>query len=469
MRVAKLIMFFLFASLGSCAVKTPVRKTAIASPEAWASPTSSSLVGQTADIKEWWKIFHDAKLDALIAEATNANLDMKLAEARLREARALTGVAEAGLRPSIGAAGNAQRIRGGFPQGLKRVAVTPGASSEIGVFQAGFDASWELDMFGKLRAETQAAVADARAAEEMRRDVLISALAEVARNYIELRGFQKRLEIVRSVIAVQNETLTLTRIRAKAGLAPALDVARAETELAREESLTHGLEASILCNAHRISVLLGKNPGDLRDELLSPHFVSAKPSEIPIGLPSELLQRRPDLRRAEAEVAAALARLNAAKSERFPKFSLTGFVGRQGSSGGLSLGTGNFFAVGPSVSLPIFTAGRIRSAIHVRDAQAEQALIRYQSATLRAFEDVENALTAYAYECERREKLRAAVEAAGLTVELSRERYAHGLEDFLGTLDAQRTRLSNQDELAASETRTSVELIRIYKSLGGGW
>lgn len=455
---------------GGCAVKTNVRKVVVEPPQTWSTSAAEGVSTRTGELKTWWKEFHDAKLDALIEEAIVSNFDVKIADARVREARAAAGVADSAKYPSVGTSGSVQRIRGGISRGGNGFSNIPGLTSDAGVFQAGFDASWELDLFGGIRATANAARADAVASEESSRDVLVTVLADVARNYVELRGTQRRLDVLTRNIASQRDTLELTKVRAKAGLATDLDVTRAAALLETTEATVPQLEAEASASIFRLGVLLGKQPGALKAELETANPIPAAPPEIPIGLPSELLKRRPDIRRAEVEIAAATARVGAAKAEYFPKFSLTGSVGRQANDvGGLTLGAGNFFAVGPSVRLPIFTAGRIRSQVQVRDAQAEQAVLRYEQSILRACGDVETALTNYVRERERNRKLVAAVADSRRAVELADELYKRGLSDFLSVLDAQRAQLANEDQLAQSDERVTTSVIALYKALGGGW
>ena len=295
-------------------------------------------------------------------------------------------------------------------------------------------------------------------------------LAEIGRNYLEVRGLQKRLQIVRSNIETQQQTLDLSRVRYKAGLATDLDVARAAAQLATTQAAIPSLEESLAIGIHRLGVLLGEEPGALRAQLEKEAPLPSGPSSIPIGLPSDLLLRRPDVRQADAEVAAATARVGVARSDLFPKFTLTGLMGRQATSvGGLTLGVGNFFSFGPGVRLPIFTGGRIRSNIAVQDARLQQAATQYENVVLKSLEDVENALVAYSREQERRAKLQQAVDESRRAVELANELYLRGLGDFLSVLEAQKTRYELEDDLTQSETSVVVSLVALYKSVGGGW
>lgn len=463
----------------SCAVKTKIQTPKARVPQQWSEPAAHGLLLESPAVREWWKTFQDATLDALVERAVRENLDLHIAAARVTEARAARGVSASALLPSVGTTAGYTRVRGGIAQGLNRTGIVPGSPAsrsnllapfETNIFQLGFDASWELDFFGGTRRAVEAATADVRAAEEGRNDVLVTVLAEIGRNYVEVRGIQKRLEITRNNIEAQQQTLDLTQVRTDAGLATELDVARAAAQLAATQAAIPSLESELARGIHRLGVLLGEEPGALRAELEKKAPLPSVPSSIPIGLPSDLLLRRPDVRRADAEIAAATARLGVARAELFPKFTLTGLAGRQSTSiGGITLGVGNFFSFGPGVRLPIFTGGRIRSNIAVQDARLEQAVMQYESSVLRSLEEVENALVAYSREQQRRAKLQQAVNESRRAVELADELYLRGLGDFLSVLEAQRSRYALEDELAQSETNVVVNLVALYKALGGGW
>ena len=436
----------------------------------------SQAAGASADpaVEQWWRSFHDAELDSLIERAVRANLDLKMAASRLLEARAARGVARSGLLPSMEAGDSAQRVRGGLTQGIFR----PNAGSqssllapfETNIFQQGFDAGWEIDFFGGKRHALEAATADAAATEEARRDTLVSLLAEVARNYSELRGTERRLEIAGQNIKLQIDTLDLTKVRADAGLGTELDVERQASQLEATQAMVPALESARQMSVHRLSVLLGEEPGALAAELAEAGQLPATPPTVPVGLSSDLLKRRPDVRRADAEVAAASARVGVARSDFFPKITLTGSAGRQGTSfSGLTLGAGNFFAVGPAIKLPIFTGGRLRANLEAQKQRLIQAQLAYENTVLRSLEETENALTAYGREQERREHLRAADAASREATQLANELYTRGLADFLTVLDAQRQQLAIEDDLAQSDTAVVTNLVALYKALGGGW
>jgi NodT family efflux transporter outer membrane factor (OMF) lipoprotein len=316
----------------------------------------------------------------------------------------------------------------------------------------------------------QAATADATAAEENRRDVLVILLGDVGRVYAQLRGFQRRLEIANKNIKTQQDTLDLTSARAKAGLATELDVSRAVAQLESTRAVLPSLLSGIDVSIHRLSVLLGEEPGALRSELEKVSPIPSAGPEVDVGLPSDLLKRRPDIRRSEAQLAAATARIGEAKADLFPRFVLTGTAGRQATQlHDLTLGAGNFFSAGPGISLPLFTGGRIRSNIAVQTSRQREALIGYQSTVLNALEEVENALVSYSQEQERRDRLNEAISHSQLAVDLATEQYKAGLVDFLSVLDAQRDLYANEDQLVQSQTTVTTNLVGLYRALGGGW
>jgi NodT family efflux transporter outer membrane factor (OMF) lipoprotein len=292
----------------------------------------------------------------------------------------------------------------------------------------------------------------------------------VGRAYAQLRGFQRRLEIANKNIKTQQDTLDLTNARAKAGLGTELDVSRAAAQLETTKAVVPTLLSGIDVSIHRLSVLLGEEPGALRSELEKVSPIPSAGPEVDVGLPSDLLKRRPDIRRSEAQLAAATARIGEAKADLFPRFVLTGTAGRQATQlHDLTLGAGNFFSAGPGISLPLFTGGRIRSNIAVQTSRQREALIGYQSTVLNALEEVENALVSYSQEQERRDRLNDAVAQSQLAVDLATEQYKAGLVDFLSVLDAQRDLYANEDQLVQSQTTVTTNLVGLYRALGGGW
>jgi NodT family efflux transporter outer membrane factor (OMF) lipoprotein len=278
------------------------------------------------------------------------------------------------------------------------------------------------------------------------------------------------LQIAQKNIQSQNDTVALTQSRATAGLATELDVTRAIAQLETTSAVVPSLQAAVASSIHRIGVLLGEEPGALQNQLEASAPVPVVPPDVPVGLPSDLLKRRADVRRADVEIAAAAARIKVAKADYFPRFTLLGSAGRQATQlHELSLSLGNFFSVGPSITLPMFTGGRIRSNVYLQKARWTQAQVVYRSVVLTALEETEDALTNYASEQQRRDHLQAAVSRNQTAVQLSRERYRSGLADFLTVLDAERQLYSSEDSLAQSQIAVTTRLIALYKALGGGW
>jgi NodT family efflux transporter outer membrane factor (OMF) lipoprotein len=341
---------------------------------------------------------------------------------------------------------------------------------EINNFEGQFDASWELDVFGRVRRHLAAARADIAASEEDRRDLLVTVLGDVARFYAELRGIQRRIDIAHENVRTAQDARALTGARRRAGLATDLDVARAQAEVEATQAAIPPLEAAEAAAMHRLSVLLGHAPAELRTELGRVAPLPLVPPDVPVGLPSELLRRRPDIRRAEAQLMAATARVGMAKADYFPRFTLIGTAGRQATQlHDLRLGFANVFSIGPTISIPIFTGGRIRSNVAVQQARVRESLAIYQSTVLRSFEEMENALVRFAREQDRRDRVDAQGNQNQLALDLATALYTAGLTDFLSVLDAERTVFASQDLLAQSQTAIVTDLVALYKALGGRW
>ena len=411
--------------------------------------------------------FNDTNLDSLMAMAVQSNLTLRLAEARVREARAERGVVAGKLWPSVGTSASYSRNRwaeNSFPP------LPPGTDFDYNLYNAAFDATWEIDVFGGTRRAVEAANADIGAAEFGQLDVLVSLLAEVARNYINARAFQQLLAITRQNIGVQQEILDLTSNRFQNGLSSDLDVQQATAVLTATEAQVPLLETGFQESAYHLAVLLGQTPGALTDEMSADKSIPLTPPTVPAGLPSDLLQRRPDVQKAARELAAATARIGVAKSDYFPKFSLTGLAGVESISASDWFSYGSrYWSAGPTVTWQLFEAGRIRANVSVQNARQEEALDVYQQTVLTALEDTESALTAYAKEQIRRESLSKSVGANQQALELSTQLYRSGLADFLHVLDSERSLYAAQNALVQSDQAVSINLVRLYKTLGGGW
>jgi NodT family efflux transporter outer membrane factor (OMF) lipoprotein len=353
---------------------------------------------------------------------------------------------------------------------LGSIPLPPNVPFENDVYQAGFDASWEIDVFGGKRRAKESARAEVAASEFGRRDTLVTLLGEVARDYVDVRGYQRRLAIADENINAQSNALAITQDRFAKGLTSDLDVEQASTLLATTKAEVPTLESSLQASIHRLGVLLGQQPGALLAELSNAAPIPAAPPVVPVSLPSELMLRRPDIQRAERQLAAASANIGVAKADLFPKFFLTGVAGFESiSTSDWFTGGSSFWSAGPTVQWRIFDAGRIRANIKVQNARQEQALAAYEQTVLTAFEDVENGLTAYANEQIRRRSLEDAVSSSRKSLDIADKLYANGLTDFLHVLDAERSLYQAQDALAQSDRAVSANLISLYKSLDGGW
>jgi NodT family efflux transporter outer membrane factor (OMF) lipoprotein len=427
----------------------------------------------------WWRIFRDPALDSLIERAVKGNLDLRLADTRVRQARALALVSEAKNYPEGQFSAGYQRQRrtetgltgqtGAGSGGLASPSAGLGPR-ETDLFLAGFDASWEIDVFGGVRREIEASQADLSASEEALRGTLVTLQGEVARAYIEIRGQQLRLKIARKETEIRKDNLELIEARLRAGLVNELDLARGKGELAAATARIPLLENSLRGSFHRLAVLLGREPLSLVAELEAEKELPEVPENIPAGLPSELLRRRPDIRRAERELAAATARIGVSTAELFPKFSLTGSFGYQGTKlEDLPRESSNFWRVGPSFRWSILNFKRITANIEANKAAREEALVRYERTVLTSLEEAENSLVALSREKSRAEALAEAVQANTLAFELAMERYKAGVQSYLEVLDAETALYNGRDQLAQSRQNRALALIALYKALGGGW
>ncbi|OGR06207.1 MAG: hypothetical protein A2511_03705, partial [Deltaproteobacteria bacterium RIFOXYD12_FULL_50_9] len=340
------------------------------------------------------------------------------------------------------------------------------------LFESGFDASWEIDLFGFVHRNVDVATADVQAAEEAGRDVLISLLAEVGRNYVQLRSQQQRLAIVRQNLATQQETLSLVRSRFDAGLAADQDVARAEALVAATSAQVPAFETQVELLIYRLSILAGRPPGALLPELtqLSPLPERAVTVGIPLGLPSDLLRRRPDIRTAERQLLAATFRKGVARADLYPHFFLTGAAGLQSLEAGDFFSTSSrLFSIGPTVRWSVFDFGRVRANIAVQDAKVEQLLAVYEKSILTALGDVESALVALDREIIRQQALVEAAQASQRAMNSSLDLYRQGLTTYLTVLDSERQVLLSDDLLAQSRAAVLLNRVSLYKALGGGW
>lgn len=430
--------------------------------------TDTWVTGQEAETAAWWRALDDPLLDELVRRAVAGNYDLRLAEARIREARAARGVTAADWSPQVDALGSAERSRRSENANTGNAAPISGQTHSL--YQAGFDARWELDVFGGTQRAVEAADAEIARAEENRRATLVTLLAEVGRNYVEMRSAQERIAIAQRNIAAQRDALDLSTMRFKAGLVSELDSAQAENLLTTTQATVPALQVQVRSSMHRLATLLGEDPGSFNAELEQAASPVASPVSIPAGIPSDLLRRRPDIRAAERGIAAATARIGVATADLYPKFTLMGGVGLQSSSSGSLLdASSRYWSIGPGVVWPALDGGRIRANIAVQDAREEQAFITYESTVLTALEETENAISAFSREHDRRAALAQARDAAQKAVDLATVQYRSGLTAFLTVLDAQRSLYAAEDALVQSEAVVRLQAIALYKALGGGW
>jgi multidrug efflux system outer membrane protein len=431
-------------------------------PSAWTGTAAPiKATSEYANLVHWWTAFNDPNLTSLVVRAVKSNLDLKQAEARIRQARAQRGVVASALWPAADATASYTRAR------------TPGfgaPSVSANLFQTGLDAAWELDVFGGTRRAVEAADADIQFAVEDRRDVLVTLVSEVALDYIDLRGFQQEIVIARNNLKAQQETANVTRKRFQGGFVGALDVANADAQVATTASVIPGLETSAQQTIYSLSVLLGLEPAALLKELSPSSVIPTTPPDVPLGIPAELLRRRPDIRRAEAQIHAATANIGVATADLFPKFSLTGNLSFQNEHlNDLIVWKNRAWSYSPAVDWQIFNAGRVSSNIEVQKALMQQSVLTYQQTVLTALQDVENALVAYTKEYQRRKSLVDSVAANRKAVDYSTQLYTQGLTDFLNVLNAQRSLFATEDALVVSTRNLSTDLVALYKALGGGW
>jgi len=457
--------------LGGCVVGPDYRRVDPHAPPAWSSPQDNGINGSVVVPSAWWMAFHDPELESLIRRAEQSNLDLLVAQAHLRQARAFRAGSAADFGPTVNTSASAYRQRQSQDQPLIGSLPLPADFSfEYKVYQAGFDASWEIDLFGGKRRALEAADAQWQSAVETRNDVLLSLLAEVARNYVELRGAQQRLEIARRNLVLQKEAVELADARVRGGIATDLDLRRAAALEASLRASLAPLEAAVRASMYGLATLLGRQPGELVAELTPVAAVPSAPPQVPVGLPSTLLQRRPDVRRAERQLAAETARIGVAKSDWFPKFSLTGDIGSESvTTGQWFTPNSRFWSFGPSFQWRIFDFGRIRAEVNAQTAVQEAALASYQKAVLTSLQETESAMVAYAQEQNRHRALADAVGDNQRSLELANNLYLKGRVNYLDVLDARRTLYQADDQLATSDQAVVLDLIVLYKALGGGW
>ncbi len=456
-------------TLSGCTVGPDYVQPEIEEPDAWHAAAVEGLEDGDATLQTWWQVFDDERLNDLVMRSAGGNLNLREALWKVEEARALRGVSASARKPQVGFSADADRSQPSDNGTLGDFAPEDGFEAS-NLFATGVGASWELDVFGRVRRQVEAADATTQASVESYRDVLVSLYAETALAYMNVRTSQERLRIADANIEGQEDTLQLTKDRFDSGLVSALDVSQAESNLANTYSLIPVIERDLSEGLNRLAVLLGENPGSLNVELDQDVPIPHEPEGVAVGLPTELLRQRPDVRRAERLLAAQTAQIGVATAELYPSFSLAGFLGLEALGlGDLASGDSVTWNVGLPIRWNIFSGGRIRSQIRAEEARTNQLLARYEQTVLKALEESENAMVAYAKEVQRRERLMQAVDATQRSLDLVLTQYTAGLTDFQNVLDTQRTLLVREDELAIAEGLVVGNLVRLYRALGGGW
>jgi NodT family efflux transporter outer membrane factor (OMF) lipoprotein len=429
---------------------------------------------QPVDLSRWWESLNDPQLNSLIDRAIAANLDLRIAVNRLQEAREIEAVTTGESLPDAEFSAGAGRgtgtnsTKGRVSPPLNAATNTTGLHEITQVL--GFDASWEVDLFGQLRRQAQAVAADTQAAAEFRNQVLVTLIADVARNYIDMRSLQVRVDLTRQSIAVQQRTADFARVRYQRGLANELDAVLAERELATAQSTLAPFEAQLAESKRAIAVLLGEFPEQLDAELHAAQPMPTPPDEVASGLPGELLRRRPDIRQSEAQLIAANARIGVETANLYPQLLLTAGGGVQGQGLGREPITwSGIWSAGPAVRWSLLDFGTTDAAIAAQDFRTREMLDQYRKTVITAVEEVDNALTNYNAQRSRLADLSRALHAADRAFTLANQRYDRGLTDFLNVLDAQRQLFALQDQYAVSEDATVTQFIAVCKSLGGGW
>jgi NodT family efflux transporter outer membrane factor (OMF) lipoprotein len=466
----------LLVLLAGCAVGPDYVRPEIETAETWSESIDASLSTDPVEYGPWWNVFEDPALEELVQIASRENLPVQIAAARILEARAVLGISR-GLRfpQQQQLAGTAARVR--LSENAPNVAI---ADQDFSSYAVGFDATWELDVWGRLGRGVEAADADYGRALAGYDDTLVTVTAETARAYILLRTFEARLKLAQENVVIQNETLRIADVRFENGAVTELDVTQARALLRDTEASIPSLETGVRQTKHAISTLLGQPPSQLGELLGQKQSIPSVPAEIAIGVPIDLLRRRPDIRMAEFQAAAQSARIGIAKSDLYPRFSLFGSIGFATSSDGGMLSNdadaGDLFSsdsitykVGPTFSWPIFNYGRLRNNIAVQDARFQQAALNYQNTVLEAAREVEDALAAYLRSQTRVGYLTDSVGDARRSVELALVQYRQGSTNYQRVLDTQRFLVRQEDQLAGTKGDVALNLIATYKALGGGW
>lgn len=451
-----------------CAHRTTYQAPILPAPAQWQEKTSSAEKANDVDLQNWWKCFGDAQLDTLIDEALHSNLDLQQAQMRITQARAALQGAGAAEYPTVNAIGTVARSdTSNNITNTNKNLISTGPST---VYKAGFDATWELDWLGRTQQHIEAAQARYDASVEDARATQLTLLGDIASNYVALRNSQQQRDITLRNIAAQRNTLELTQQRYQHGLTGFIDVAQAQTQLTSTEAVLPTLEAANKQYMRQLAILLGREPSALTQQLSTAATLPTVDTVNATTLPSDLLTRRPDLRREERKLAAAANDVGIAKAARYPTFDLTMGLGLQSNNAShLSDLSSRYWSVIPGLQLPLFDGGKIRTNIDDKQAKYEEAELHYQDAFNKALLDVENALSGFYAETARYNTLLASEKSAAIAVDIAEERYTKGIDSFLNVLAAQKNLYNAQSSRAQAQANSSTQAIALYKALGGGW
>ena len=446
------------------------QKPEMKTPDAWHEAISREMAKQSgATLQTWWKIFDDPILNDLIEKARQSNLSLKIALSGIAASRARLGIVSGRELPNANVYGSASRFKHSDHGPLEQLAPPNGFDGQ-NMFALGVDALWEIDVFGRIRRQIEAAGAEYQASIEDYRDVMVTLFAEVALAYVEIRSCQRQIQCAEANAATQRKMLELTRARYNSGISSKLDMAQALSNLSNTEAAIPPFRIRLHSIINRIAVLLDMNTETLHAKLGKPAPIPLARKNIGIGVPADLLRQRPDIRMAEKELAAQTALIGAATADLYPRFAISGFFGLEtGSFSDMGGGSSLAWGIRSPIKWNFFSGGKTRSNIAFHKEIAQQDLFKYKDTVLRAMEEVKNAIVAHKQEKIRRNWLLAAVAATREAVDLVVVQYETGLTDFNNVLVTQKSLFNQQDELVVSQANVVLNLIRLYKALGGGW
>lgn len=460
--------FGVFALLAGCTVGPKFDRPDAQAPAQWWHQQGTTYGGSVD--ADWWNSFRDPELSSLVGRLARQNLDLQIAAERVEQGRAQRDVARSRGLPNLDANANYLRVRTSEPVIATLFTPAPNAPLQFDFWNPELSASWEVDLFGRVRREVEAQRANTEAAIEARHAVALMAVSDLAEDYMQLRGTQAMIGIAEANLADATHNAALVHNQFVNGTGTTLDIANAEAQRDTIAASLPSLRTTASRLIDAIGLLLAEPPGALDAELTAPSAQPPRPPEVPIGLPGELARRRPDIRQAEAQLHAATAETGVAVADFYPDIRLTGQIGTEALQFPQSFNLiSGYYMVGPSIDLPLFEGGRLRATLRLRRSQQREAALNYHRTVLQAWQDVDTALTAYDQARHRRDSIASAVTQNRVALAASRQRYAQGVIDFLNVLSAQSALLQDQSQLADSDMQLDTDLVALYRALGGGW